>query len=318
MLASVNVRVALVQAAPRPFDVAGSIDRACALVREAAAAGAQLVAVGETWLCGYPAWIDFWPALGRWDDPRVKTVHASMREHAVEVPGPHVDRLSALARELGVVLVIGLTERVANGPGHGTLYNAIVILDEAGRLAVHHRKLVPTHGERLLYGPGDAAGLRVAQTRVGPVGALVCWEHWMPLARHALHTAGERIHVALWPTVHEIHQIASRHYAFEGRCFVLAVGQMLHADELPEALAVELEGAPADGLLLRGGSCVIGPDGRFVVPPQFEDSGTVIADLDLGAIDREVGTLDVSGHFARPELFDVRIDRRRFAGAAED
>jgi predicted amidohydrolase len=313
-----TVRVALVQASPRPFDVTESIDRACARVRDAAAQGAELIALGETWLCGYPAWIDFWPRLGRWDDARVKELHALMREHAIEVPGPHVDRLSALARELGVVLVVGLTERVSRGPGHGTLYNSIVVLDEVGRIAVHHRKLVPTHGERLLYGPGDAAGLRVAQTRVGPVGALVCWEHWMPLARHALHSEGERIHVALWPTVHEVHQIASRHYAFEGRCFVLAVGQMLHVGELPGTLAAELEGAPADGMLLRGGSCVIGPDGRFVVPPRFDDPETVFADLDLGAIDREVGTLDVSGHFARPELFEVRIDRRRFAGGSEE
>lgn len=304
-----TLRVAIVQAAAVPFDVEASLDIAGALVAEAAAGGATLVVFGETWLTGYPAWIDYWPRQGLWDDPAVKDLYGRFRRAAITVPGPHADRLARLASEHGVTVVIGINERVDDGPGHGTLYNTLLVFDADGRLALHHRKLVPTHTERLWWGPGDAHGLRVVPTAAGRVGGLVCWEHWMPLARQALHEGGELVHVAQWPTHKAMAQVASRHYAFEGRCFVLAAAGLLHRDALPAALVEECVGIPDDGLLLRGGSAIVGPDGEWIVEPVFDREQILFASLDPERRDAEAMALDVTGHYARPELLTLGLRR---------
>src|SRR6202030_4576812 len=166
-----------------------------------------------------------------------------------------------------------------------------------GQLGNHHRKLVPTYTERLVWGNGDGRGLEAAPTSAGRVGGLICWEHWMPLARMAMHNSGEHIHVAVWPTVHEIHQLASRHYAFEGRCFVLTVGLMMAATDLPPEL---LRDVPLCQLVERGGSAVIGPNSHYVVQPVFNREALIVADLDFIEIDRAAMTFDVSGHYAAP------------------
>lgn len=302
-----SLRVAAVQAFCVPFDVEASLERARSLVADAARQGARLVAFGETWLTGYPAWIDAWPRLGLWDDAEVKALHARFRRAAITVPGPHATTLGRIAAEHEVTLVMGINERVDAGPGHGTLFNTLLIFDADGRLLVHHRKLVPTHTERLVWGPGDAHGLRVAETAAGRVGGLVCWEHWMPLARQALHEQRELVHVAQWPTVKPMARIASQHYAFEARCFVLAVGSLLHRDALPPALGDALVGVPDDGLLLRGGSGIVGPDGAWIVEPALDHEQILVADLDPRRCDEEAMALDVTGHYARPDLFSLTV-----------
>ena len=147
-------------------------------------------------------------------------------------------------------------------------------------------------------------------TSAGRIGGLICWEHWMPLARQVLHDSGEYIHIAVWPIVHEMHQIASRHYAFEGRCFVIAAGSLMKVRDIPAQLHVvsELSDKP-DHFLLRGGSSIIGPDGRYIVGPVFDEEKIIIADLNLEAIDKERMTLDVSGHYQRADLFDLRVKK---------
>jgi len=200
--------------------------------------------------------------------------------------------------------VIGVNERVDSGPGNGTLYNSLLTISEDGQLGNHHRKLVPTYTERLVWGNGDGRGLEAVPTSAGRVGGLICWEHWMPLARMAMHNSGEHIHVAVWPTVHELHQLASRHYAFEGRCFVLAVGLMMPAEDLPRELregAALLSGGSQ--WIERGGSAIIGPDSRYILDPVFDREELLVSDLDLTQIGRELMTFDVSGHYARPDLF---------------
>lgn len=298
-----SVSVAIAQAAPVALDLAASVDKALALVREAAGRGARLVAFGETWLPGYPIWLDHCPEVALWDSEPAKEVFARLRRNSVEVPGPETARFAALARELDVVIVLGVNERAG-----GTLYNSLLVF--APELVRHHRKLVPTYSERMVWGQGDAAGLGVAETGVGRVGGLVCWEHWMPLARQAMHDAREEIHVAVWPTAHELHQIASRHYAFEGRCFVLACGAISRVRDLPPELA--LPGDP-DRLLQRGGSAIIGPDGRYLAGPVFDEETIVEASINMDHIDQQLMTLDVSGHYARPDVFSfaVRPDAAR-------
>ena len=306
------VRVAIIQSRSIFGDLPATVDLIESSVADAAKQGAKLVAFGETWLPGYPAWLDHCPGAALWDHAPTKEVFADLRANSVEVPGPVCDHIGSIAAQNGIVLVIGIHEKVANGKGSGTLYNSLLTFDADGSLANHHRKLVPTFTERLVWGPGDAKGLRAVPTACGRVGAMVCWEHWMPLARQAVHDSAEQIHVAAWPTVHEMHQVASRHYAFEGRCFVLATGSILAADELPEALALstELEADPSQ-LVLRGGSAILAPDGRYLAGPVFDQETVLTADLDLTEIDRESMTLDTTGHYARDDVFDFEVHRRR-------
>lgn len=301
-----STRVAIVQAASQAFDLAGTVQQTEHWIRQAAAEGAKLVVFGETWLGTYPAWLDHCPEVALWDHGPTKDVFAHYRRHCPVVSGPEIQTISELAAELGVVVMMGVSERVDSGPGNGTLYNSLLTLDADGRLVNHHRKLVPTFTERLVWGAGGAEGLRSVDTAVGRIGGLVCWEHWMPLARQALHVSGEWIHVAVWPTVHDMHQVASRHYAFEGRCFVLAAGQLMATSQLPEGLEVAAKSKDATWVL-RGGSAIVGPDGKFLREPVFEDEALVMADLDGSLVEREKMTLDVTGHYHRPDVFDFAL-----------
>jgi nitrilase len=244
------------------------------------------------------------PGAARWENASAKDVFSVLRANSLVVPGEEVDALREAARDLKIAIVIGVNERVDSGPGNGTLYNSLLTISEDGQLRNHHRKLVPTYTERLVWGNGDGRGIEAVPTSAGRVGGLICWEHWMPLVRMAMHNSGEHIHVAVWPTVHELHQLASRHYAFEGRCFVLAVGLMMPAKDLPRELrdgaALQTSGSR---WIERGGSAIIGPDSRYVLDPVFDREELLVSDLDLTQIDRELMTFDVSGHYARPDLF---------------
>lgn len=302
-----SVKVAIVQS-----EVAANLESGLDLTRakalEAASGGASLIVFPETWIPGYPAWLDHCRDAALWDHPPVKRIFGRIAANSVAVPGPAVDRLGDVARECGATLILGVSERVEAGPGRGTLYNSLLTIGPDGRLLNHHRKLMPTYTEKLIWGAGDGEGLRAVDTPAGRVGALVCWEHWMPLTRQALHQSGEDIHVAVWPSVNEMHQVASRHYAFEGRCFVLASGALMRASSLP----VELEAHPdrsisADDWVLRGGSAIIAPDGSYLAGPIFDEEAIVTAVLDLGRVREESMTLDVTGHYHRPELFDFQV-----------
>lgn len=312
-----RVTVAVVQAEVAA-DLPSGLQRTNELALQAAARGAQLIAFPETWLPGYPAWLDVARDAALWDHAPVKEAYARMMENSVSVPGPALDTLRDTARTAKATLVIGLIERVASGRGQGTLYNTLVTLGPDGRVLNHHRKLVPTYTERLVWGPGDADGLRAVDTPAGRVGSLVCWEHWMPLARQVLHESGEDIHVATWPTVKDTHQIASRHYAFEGRCFVLASGSLMRASALPQGLELlpELQGNP-DALVMRGGSAIIGPDGQYVVEPVFDRPEILVAELDLRRNLQERMTLDVTGHYHRQELLSLDVRRTGRAAGEE-
>ena len=303
--------VAAVVQAEQAGSLAEGLERTRELARRAAEEGASLVVFAETWLPGYPAWIDYARDAGLWDHAPVKAVYARLAEDSLTVPGPAVDELSALARELEITLVVGVSERVEQGPGRGTLYNALLTLGPDGTLLNHHRKLTPTYTERLLWGGGDAAGLRAVDTPAGRVGGLICWEHWNPLARQALHESGEDVHVAVWSAVvgvNHMHREASRCYAFEARCHVLAAGQLMRASALPSELEPSPEKVTSpDQWLLRGGSGIIGPDGSWLAGPLYDEPGLLVAELDYRRNREEAMTLDVSGHYHRPELFDFAV-----------
>ncbi len=304
-----KLTVAVVQAAPIPLDFQAGIDKALRLAREAVDAGAQVVAFGETFLGGYPLWLDEAPGAALWDHPGTKALHAIMLEQAVVANDERLLPLQELADASGAIISIGAHERVRRSLVNNqlTLRPGLPVLD--------HRKLVPTHGERLIWARGDGSTLGVHQAEWGRLGTLICWEHWMPLARAAMHNLGEDVHVAAWPTVRESHQIASRHYAMEGRCFVLAAGLVQVKDDLLDGLervggSVEarelLEAIPGE-VLNRGGSLIAAPDTR-VIAQAGEGEETLLVELDLGEVSAGLTNLDTDGHYARPDVFELRVD----------
>jgi nitrilase len=308
-----TIKVGIGQFSSVHLDLPRSLEKLEAIVHEAAHEKINFLVMGETWLSGYPAWLDHCPDVGRWNHEPMKNVFLKLHDSSIAIPGVEFNFLCKLAREHKMTLCIGVNEKVNSGPGNGTIYNTLLLISEEGHLLNHHRKLIPTFTEKLLYGYGDGAGLQAAATPFGRIGGSICWEHWMPLSRQALHDSGEDIHVALWPTVHAMHEIASRHYAFEGRCYVIAAGQILSANQFPKELSLPdyLIKAP-DQLVLRGGSCVIGPDGSVLVAPVFDEEKLITCEIDLKKNIKEGMTLDVSGHYQRRDVFDFDVKRNRY------
>jgi nitrilase len=305
-----SVKIGIVQSGPEYLDLEKSMEKAVALVEEAAGKGAELVVFGESWFTGYPAWLDFCPEVALWDHGPTKDAFVHMYKNSVEIPGKEITVLCDLARTHEIVIVMGVNEIIKAGIGNGTIYNSLLIINEDGKIANHHRKLMPTFTEKLVYGMGDGNGLKACETRLGRIGGLICWEHWMPLARQAMHNSGEHIHIAVWPWVHDIHQLASRHYAFEARCFVVAVGQVMRVRDIPAGLQLpdDLKGKPGE-LILKGGSCIVAPDGSYVLGPQVLNEGVFVQEIsDMDRVYRERMTLDTSGHYNRNDVFDFQVN----------
>lgn len=308
-----TLNIAIIQHKPVHLNLSASLQKALVLIKEAAQKGAQLIVFGETWLSGYPSWIDHCPEIAQWNNEATKEVFAIMHTNSIDINGEEIKTICLLAKKFSVIICMGINEKVNKGIGSGTIYNSFVIINDKGKIANHHRKLVPTFNEKLLYGNGDAAGLKTVETKWGRMGGLICWEHWMPLSRQALHNENEMIHIALWPTVHEMHQVASRHYAFEGSCFVIAAGQMMQVKDIPSSLMLPeyLKNEP-EKYILNGGSCVIDPKGNYLLVPQFDKEEIfycTIENFDVAI--KEKLTLDTSGHYNRWDIFDFTVDRKR-------
>ncbi len=303
--------VAIVQHGPVYLNKAATLQKAEALLAEAAKQ-AQLVVFGETWLSGYPAWLDHCPNAALWNHEPTKAVFALHHTSGIAVPGPETAMLCKWAKALGVCVVMGVNEVVNSGPGHGTIYNSLITINNQGNLVNHHRKLMPTYTEKLVYGHGDGAGLQAVDTPAGKLGGLICWEHWMPHSRMAMHMQAEQIHVAVWPTVHDMHQVACRNYAFEGRTFVIGAGQMLKANELPQQLELPAHFKEnPEQWVLKGGSCVVGPDGRYILEPVYDKEAILYASIDTTLTTKEKMSLDVTGHYNRPDVFDFSVNGNR-------
>jgi len=302
-------KVAAVQAAPAFLDKESTVDKACQLIEEAASQGAALVVFPETWVPGYPVWTN---AVSRWNYPPAKKVYGRLYKNAVDIPGPVTERLGKATRKAGVFLAMGVHERTQSG----TLYNTILFIGRDGQLLGKHRKLVPTYHERMVWAHGDASTLNVFDTEIGRLGGLVCWEHWMPLARYALYTQGEQVHVSLWPTAGETHLLACRHMAFEGRLFVIVSCNYLTKAMLPAdfELMNEMESFPE--VLSKGGSAIISPDATYLAGPVYDHETILYADIELEQTIEEKQALDVVGHYARPEVFTLHINRREMNPAA--
>ena len=299
-----KLTVAIAQASPVVLDLAACIAKACDWIAEAGRRNVQLLAFPETWIPVYPLWCDT-GSLGKWEHEPSKLLHARLANNSLVIPSVDTEKLCRAARAAKCAVVIGANERGATG----SLYNALLFISPTGEILGRHRKLVPTHGERLLWGQGDAVGLRAYDVAGARIGGLICFEHWMPLARHVLHAEGEQIHIAAWPQCGEIYQLASRHYAFEGRAFVLEAGAYLTKSMLPPDMELKDDFAAAPEILLDGGSAIIGPDANYIVNPVRGREEMLTAELDLDHIAAEKLCLDVGGHYSRPDIFSLHVNR---------
>jgi nitrilase len=300
-----KVKVAAVQAAPVFLDLEASLDKALALIEKAAADGARLVVFPEAFLPAWPAWVD--EVLPGED----AAWHLRLLEQSVAVPGPVTDRLGAAARAAGVHLVMGVNEREPHG---GTVYNTVLYLGDDGRLLGRHRKLVPTHAERLVWGMGDGSDLAVHPTPVGRVGGLICWENYMPLARFALYAQGIDIWVAPTLATRDFWVASMRHIAREGVCHVIGVAPAARFSEVPasvpdrERLWRGVE--PHGDWMLDGYSVIVDPTGTVLAGPLVREEGILFATLDLDAARARRRLFDPVGHYNRPDVFRLVVDDR--------
>jgi nitrilase len=305
-----KLNVALAQVAPAWLDRAATLEKVLARVEQAAQEGAGLVVFGEALLPGYP----FWPELtegARFESALQKTLFARYAENAVDLDQGQLDRLCRRAGELGIAVYLGFIERSAERGGF-SLYASLAYIDAAGRLASVHRKLMPTYEERLVWAPGDGHGLRVHELGGFRVGGLNCWENWMPLARAALYGQGENLHVAVWPGSRRNTEDITRFIARESRSWVVSVSGLMHRDWIPDDVphAAGIRQA-APEWLADGGSCVAAPDGRWVLEPQVGVEGLWCVELSLEEVARERQNFDVAGHYARPDVTRLKVNRRR-------
>ena len=289
------VKVACVQAEPVVLDKAATIDKLESLVAEAAGQGAKLALFPETFIPVYPSnrWVRF--LAGGGDG---KTTFGRLARESVEVPGPDTERLAGIARAHAIRLAVGVNERAG-----GTLYNALLVFGPDGTLDIHHRKLMPTNHERLVWGLGDGGGLEAVETELGRVGGLICWENLMPLARFALYQSGVEIYLAPTAEDEETWHISIRHIARESRSFVLSCCVFQRASSYPD----DVELADGDELVGRGGSAILAPDGSYLAGPLWDEEGILYAELDPKMLYEERQRFDAAGHYHRPDVLSLKV-----------
>lgn len=300
---SMPCKVAVVQAAPVAFDRDRTLQKVSVLAKEAADKGARLVLFPEAFVSAYPRGLDFGAVVGS----RTEEGREEFRrywESSVDVPGPAVDHLGRTARSNRIYLVVGVVERDS-----GTLYCTVLFFAPDGSFLGKHRKIMPTGSERLIWGFGDGSTLPVFDTEVGKLGAVICWENYLPLLRSAMYAKGIEIYCAPTADARDSWIASMRHIAVEGRCFVLSCNQFNRRRDFPAQYRSAFGDDP-ETMICRGGSCIVDPFGNFLAGPNFEGEAILIAEIDRAQIVRGKFDLDVVGHYARPDIFQLQVDQR--------
>ena len=309
-------KIAIIQDAPVVLDRVATIEKMVARIGEVAGEGAELVVFPEAFIPGYPAWI--WRLRPGSDWTLSEAIHARLLDNAVSMESDQLQPLYDAAKTYRVTVVCGINERDSR-LGRTTLYNSVVTVGPDGTLLNHHRKLMPTNPERMVWGFGDATGLKVVDTPAGRIGAMPCWENYMPLARYALYSQGIEIYVAPTYDAGEVWLSTLRHIAREGACWVLGSGVVLNAGDIPDDLPGRAELYPeADEWVNPGDSVVIAPGGAVVAGPMHNEKGILYADLDIAQVTAARRSLDVVGHYARPDIFTLRVNAKPQSPVAFD
>jgi nitrilase len=294
---------AVVQTASVAFDPRRTIEKLGDFASRAAATGAKLVVFPEAFVGGYPKGLDFGTRVG-WRTPAGRDCFRIYHEGTLDVPGEHTVRLGEIAAQCAVHLVTGVIER-----DQGTLYCTVLFFGPDGTLLGKHRKLMPTAAERLVWGFGDGSTLSVFDTPLGKLGAVVCWENYMPMLRMAMFAKGITLYCAPTADDRDTWLATMRHVALEGRCFVLSACQFARRRDYPADYPIEGDPKP-DAILMRGGSCIISPLGQMLAERRFDEDAILTAEIDPGEIARGKFDFDVVGHYARPDVFQLSVDER--------
>ena len=305
-----QLKVGIAQVAPVWLQREQTVDKVIHFVEQAQAAECRLVAFGEALLPGYPFWIERTDGA-RFNSAVQKEIHAHYMDQSVQIEAGHLDRLCRAADQGDLAIIVGCIERAQDRGGH-SLYCSLVYIDSNGDIRSVHRKLMPTYEERLTWAPGDGHGLRVHRLGAFTVGGLNCWENWMPLVRAALYAQGEDLHVAIWPGgLHNTADI-TRFIAREARSFVISASGLMTTGNFPSATPhLDKILANCEDPLANGGSCIAGPDGEWVIPPVVGEEKLIVATLDHRRVREERQNFDPSGHYARPDVTHLTVNRMR-------
>jgi nitrilase len=298
-------KVAAIQATPVFLDGPATVDKACQLIATAAREGARLVVFPEGFIPTYPDWV--W-AVPAGEQGLLNDLYAELLANAVAIPDDSTDKLCRAAREAGMYVVMGLSERNADA-SNASLYNTLLYIDPQGQIMGKHRKLVPTGGERLVWAQGDGSTLNVYDTPLGRLGGLICWENYMPLARYTLYAWGIQIYVAATWDQGEPWLSTLRHIAKEGRIYVLGTGMVMRKADIPDSFEFKRFYTGAGEWINAGDSAIVNPDGQFIAGPMHEQEAILYAEIDLRRTQGPKWMLDVAGHYARPDVFELRVNR---------
>ncbi|WNJ18614.1 carbon-nitrogen hydrolase family protein [Pontibacter sp. G13] len=305
-----SLTVALAQIAPIWLDRERTLDKMIHQTGKAAQQGAQLIAFGEALLPGYPFWLEPTHAAN-FNDPIQQDLHAHYLDQAVQIEAGHLDRLREACADHQIAAYVGCIERPQDRAGH-TAYCSLVYIDPRGEIQSVHRKLMPTYEERLSWGIGDGHGLRTHSLGDFTVGGLNCWENWMPMARATMYAQGVNVHIAVWPGGPHNTQDITRFIAQEGRTYVLSVSGLMRQSDIGDPLPhADLIRQHTGDWLARGGSCIAAPDGSWLVEPVNDREELLVAALDLAEVRKARQNFDPSGHYARPDVFQLKVDRKR-------
>lgn len=304
------IKVALAQIAPVWLDREATIAKIIDYLEKAADQGAELVVFGEALLPGYPFWLALMDGA-TWNKKEVKELHRHYALNAVDIDRGDLDEVCAFAKARKIAIYLGIIEKPQDRGGH-SLYASMVYINQEGEIQSVHRKLQPTYDERLTWSPGDGNGLVTHILKDFTVSGLNCWENWMPLPRAAMYAQGTNLHVACWPGSDHNTKDITRFIAREGRCFVLSVSSLMTKNDFPKKTPfydLLLEKAP--DTLANGGSCIAGPDSEWIVTPQVGQEQLIYADLDLHRVFEERQNFDPVGHYSRPDITQLHVNRER-------
>lgn len=302
-------KIAIIQEAPYVLDKERTINKAVEIINSVSEQGAELIVFPEAFIPGYPAWI--WRLRPGGDWGTTEELHVRLLKNSIDLSSDDLNPLLKAAKEQRVTIVCGINER-DNANSQSTIFNSVITIDTQGEIINHHRKLMPTNPERMVWGFGDAHGLNVLDTPAGKIGSLICWENYMPLARYSLYSQGVEIYIAPTYDCGEAWIGTMRHIAREGKCWVLSCGVALERKDLPEDFPDKDTLYPAeDEWINPGDSLVVSPNGEIVSGPLSKEKGHIILDIDVEKASSSKRALDVAGHYSRPDIFTLQVDQTR-------
>ncbi len=305
-----TLKIGMAQIAPVWLNKQGTIEKVKTYIKKAGDSKCELIVFGEALIPGYPFWLSLINGA-EFNSKKQKEIHAHYIRNAIQIESGELDEICELAKTYNIAIYLGIIERAKNRGGH-SLYCSLVYIDNTGEIKSVHRKLQPTYEERLTWSPGDGNGLKVHDLKNFCLGGLNCWENWMPLPRTALHALGENLHIAVWPgSKHNTYDI-TKFMAKESRSFVVSVSSLMRKEDFPKDtphIDEIIENSP--DILADGGSCIAGPDGEWIVAPVVNKEDLIISTIDFNRVLEERHNFDTVGHYSRPDVTKLIVNRER-------